>query len=200
MSYLDGLIPPRSERRRFPWAVVALEHPELIALIAELVDHGLLATAVARELHERGWIADEELRPALADAIHQRFVNRRAAVGPYAPYVSVPVGEIDPATPAGAALLAAHLRRERDPGLLAGLVRTAAAAGRLACTVCGASSGDTPGHAGPLECHHDVPISAGAAPAPAAELALVCPACHSRAHRRLPPYVTSELRALRAAR
>ncbi len=195
MSYLDGLIPPRRVRRRFPWAVVALEHPELIALIAELVAHGLLATAVARELHARGWTADEELRPALEDAIHQRFVNRRAAVGPFAPSVSVPVGEIDPATPDGAALLAAHLRRERDPGLLAGLVQAAEAAGQPACAVCGVASGSCL----QLECHHDLPVSAGAASAPLAGFTLICPGCHSLAHRRLPPYFTSELRALRAA-
>lgn len=200
MSYLDGLTPPRSAHRRFPWDIVALEHPELIALIAELVAHGLLATAVARELHERGWIDDEERRPALESAIHQRFVNRRAAVGPYAPYVSVPVGELDPASPDGAALLAAHLGRERDPGLLARLVRDAGVAGRLACQACGAPPGDAPGDALALECHHDVPVSAGAAPAPAraGEVSLLCPACHDRAHRRLPPYVTTELRAIQA--
>ena len=196
MSYLDELIPHRGTRRRFPWEVVALEHPELIALIAELVAHGLLATAVARELHERGWFADEERRPELEDAIHRRFVNRRTAVGPYAPYVSLPVGVIDPTTPAGAALLAAHRGRERDPGLLAELVQRAGAAGQLACAACGAPPGDSL----PLDCHHDVPVSAVAAAAPAAEFALLCPACHNLAHRRLPPYVTSELRALRAAR
>ena len=61
----------------------------MIALIAELVARGQVATAVARELHARGWIDDEERRPAPADAIHQRFVNRRSAVGPYAPYASI---------------------------------------------------------------------------------------------------------------
>ena len=85
------LIPARAAHRRYPWDVVALERPELIALIAELVARGQLATAVARELHARGWIDDEDeaRRPAPADAIHRRFVSRRAAIGPYAPYASV---------------------------------------------------------------------------------------------------------------
>lgn len=91
MRYVDELIPGRAAHRRFPSDIVALERPELIALIAELVARGQLATAVARKLHARGRSDDDDeaRRPAPADAIHRQFVNRRAAVGPYAPYAPV---------------------------------------------------------------------------------------------------------------
>ena len=187
MGYLDRIAVPPSAHGRFPWEIAAAERPELVTLVRVLIAHGLLATAVAGELRERGWLDTDELLPPVAAAIHRRYVNRRRAVGPYAPLVAVPVGPCDSASAEGAARLAGHLERERGAGAAPD------ATGEAACAACGRQGTPT----APLTLHHDVPVSRGDTPPAVAELAALCPACHRCAHSRTPPLLVVELRSLR---
>ena len=91
---LDELLDTLPGASSFPWATLADERPELIALVQALIAHGLLATAAAAELRQRGWVCDgaPDLEGRLAAAIDRRFVRGRRRVGPYAPLVAVPLG------------------------------------------------------------------------------------------------------------
>ena len=168
MAYLDGVL--EGSQRAFPWALVALERPGLEQVIRALVAHGLLASAVVAELQGRGWLDEERHAPAVAAAIHRRFVNRRRAVGPYAPLVAVPVGRC-----AGGVTEAEHRAR-----------RCAAEAGQgvAAAAAAGAACGSPPAAGAPLEPHDEL------------QPVVLCPACHVAAHGWAPPLLVVEVRAL----
>ena len=169
MAYFDGVL--QGSQRAFPWELVALERPGLEQVIRALVAHGLLATAVVAELQERGWLDAERHAPAVAAAIHRRFVNRRRAVGPYAPLVAVPVGRCAGGV-AEAERLARRCGTEAEPGV--------AAAAAAACAACGRP----PAAGGPLEPHDEQ------------EPVVLCRACHADAHGWPPPLLVVALRAL----
>ena len=171
MAYLDGIL--EGSQRAFPWELVALERPGLEQVIRALVAHGLLATAVVAELQERGWLDDERHAPAVAAAIHRRFVNRRRAVGPYAPLVAVPVGRC-----AGGAPEVERLARDCAAGAGAGVAAAAGAA--AACAACGRP----PVAGAPLEPHD------------ALQPVALCLECHVAAHGWTPPLLVVEVRAL----
>jgi len=171
MAYLDGVL--EGSQRAFPWELVALERPGLEQVIRALVAHGLLATAVVAELQQRGWLDEERHAPAVAAAIHRRFVNRRRAVGPYAPLVAVPVGRCAGGV-AEAERLARRCAAEAEPGV------AAAAAAAAACAACGRA----PAAGGPLEPHDEL------------QPVVLCAACHADAHGWTPPLLVVELRAL----
>lgn len=171
MAYLDGIL--EGSQRAFPWELVALERPGLEQVIRALVAHGLLATAVVAELQERGWLDDERHAPAVAAAIHRRFVNRRRAVGPYAPLVAVPVGRC-----AGGAPEVERLARDCAAGAGAGVAAAAGAA--AACAACGRP----PVAGAPLEPHD------------ALQPVALCLECHAAAHGWTPPLLVVEVRAL----
>ena len=175
MAYLDELIGRAAPGTAFPWAVADLERPELAEVARALVEHGLLATAAARELRLRGWVADGGMVEVLATAVHQRLVNRQRYVGPYAPRAAEPVGPCDPATREGERRLAAHLSAEADAAPPDPSAAT--------CAACAAASAPE----APLSTHFE----------PGGRRVALCPACHHLAHTRTPPLATVEVRWLR---
>jgi hypothetical protein len=180
MAYLDQLIGRASDGAAFPWALAELERPELTEVARTLVEHGLLATAAARELQARGWLEDDALVAPLAAAIHRRLVNRRRSVGPYAPLVTEQVGPCDPDAQEGARRLAGHLAAEA--------AKTAATAtgptDASRCAACSVQAAD----GAPFSVH----LEPGGRPVP------LCLPCHRLAHMRTPPLAAVEVQWLSA--
>ena len=84
---------------------------------------------------------------------------------------------------------------ERDPALATSAKETNAKAndGKCKCSGCDFEHAD----AGLFDAHHTVPLAAGERVSVIADLVILCPTCHRRAHRslnRLMPYSISELR------
>ncbi len=110
-------------------------------------------------------------------------------------------GELDDlAVPEGATVMAAHLRRERNPKLRQRKIEAVLRAHEaLACEVCGFDFGSTyPGVGeGYIEVHHIRPLhDSGPTKTKLADLATLCSNCHRMIHRRRPWLTPTELKAL----
>ena len=105
----------------------------------------------------------------------------------------------------GEAVIARHLKRERNRTIRARKLAAVAAVGLpFACEVCGFSFGATYGNLGDgyIEVHHVLPLHAsGPTTTRLDDLALLCSNCHRMIHRARPWLTPSELRGrLRADR
>jgi 5-methylcytosine-specific restriction protein A len=91
----------------------------------------------------------------------------------------------------GGVVMRLHKRYERDPKLIAAKRKAAAAAGSLACEVCGFDFKATYGDLGEgyIEVHHTKPVHTLLAGTRTKldDLALLCANCHRMAHRKLVP-------------
>lgn len=102
----------------------------------------------------------------------------------------------------GGVVMRLHKRYERDPKLVAEKRKAAAAAGSLACEVCGFDFEKAYGAlgAGYIEVHHTKPVHTLSARSKTklADLALLCANCHRMAHRyRQPTPISAIASALR---
>lgn len=99
----------------------------------------------------------------------------------------------------GGVVMRLHKRYERDPKLVAEKRKAAAAAGSLACEVCGFDFEATYGElgAGYIEVHHTKPVHTLAAGTKTklADLALLCANCHRMAHRPRTPLTVKNVKA-----
>ena len=91
-----------------------------------------------------------------------------------------------------------HRERERDPSLARKKKQAVRKqTGRLACEVCGLDFSERYGElgAGFIECHHTLPLAAGAERSTkTSDLALVCSNCHRMIHRSQPMLSIEQLR------
>lgn len=106
----------------------------------------------------------------------------------------------DLAVPEGGTVMAAHLRRERNPALRRRKIEAVLRVhGALACEVCSFDFGSTyPGVGeGYIEVHHIRPLhDSGRTETRLTDLATLCSNCHSMIHRRRPWLTPTELREL----
>jgi 5-methylcytosine-specific restriction protein A len=100
----------------------------------------------------------------------------------------------------GGVIMRLHKRYERDPKLVREKRKAAAAAGTLACEVCGFDFEKAYGElgAGYVEVHHKKPVHTltFGTKTNLEDLALLCANCHRMAHRRCVPMTIEELEKL----
>lgn len=120
-----------------------------------------------------------------AEAIRQAVIGADEAVLAKLPPVEPYEGE------EGGVIMRLHKRYERDPKLVREKRKAAAAAGSLACEVCGFDFEEAYGQlgAGYIEVHHTKPVHtlSPGTKTKLDELALLCANCHRMAHRRRVP-------------
>ncbi len=127
-----------------------------------------------------------------AEAIRQAVIGADEAVVAKLPPVEPYEGE------EGGVIMCLHKRYERDPKLVREKRKAAAAAGSLACEVCGFDFEEAYGQlgAGYIEVHHTKPVHTliPGTKTKLADLALLCANCHRMAHRKRTPVPIIELK------
>lgn len=127
-----------------------------------------------------------------AEAIRQAVMNADEALVAKLPAAEPYEGE------EGGVIMRLHKRYERDPKLVAEKRRAAAAAGKLACEVCGFEFEKAYGELGTgyVEVHHTKPVYTlqPGTKVKLADLALLCANCHRMAHRKRVPLALSQIR------
>lgn len=114
----------------------------------------------------------------------------------------VTIAKLPPAEPyegeEGGVVMQLHKRYERDPKLVVAKRKEAAAAGNLACEVCGFDFKATYGELGEgyIEVHHTKPVYTLLAGTRTKldDLALLCANCHRMAHRKRQPLSLEAIR------
>ncbi len=129
-----------------------------------------------------------------AEAIRQAVVGADEAVVAKLPFVEPYEGE------EGGVIMRLHKRYERDPKLVREKRKAAAAAGSLACEVCGFDFEKAYGELGVgyIEVHHTKPVHTltPGTKTKLADLALLCANCHRMAHRTTVSIAIDNLRAI----
>ena len=128
-----------------------------------------------------------------AEAIRQAVIVADEAVLAKLPLVEPYEGE------EGGVIMRLHRRYERDPKLVRGKRKAAAAAGPLACEVCGFDFEAAYGElgAGYIEVHHTKPVHTltSNTKTKLTDLALLCANCHRMAHRQRSPLTLDAIRS-----
>lgn len=128
---------------------------------------------------------------ALAEAVARITATANGELG------LLPPEEDEESSVEGRIVFRQHRDRERDPSLTRKKKETVKRqAGRLACEVCGLDFSERYGELGEgyIECHHTLPLAAGAERnTKTSDLALVCSNCHRMIHRSQPMLSVEQL-------